>query len=29
VRFNNGVGLTSKAIDWSPEVGIVFSFGIR
>lgn len=27
VRFNNGVGLTSKATDWAPEVGIVFSFG--
>jgi len=25
VRFNNGVGLTSKATDWAPEVGIVFS----
>lgn len=25
LRFNNGVGLTSKATDWAPEVGIVFS----
>jgi hypothetical protein len=25
VRLNNGVGLTSKATDWAPEVGIVFS----
>jgi hypothetical protein len=25
LRFNNGLGLTSKATDWSPEVGIVFS----
>ncbi len=25
IRFNNGVGLTSKATDWAPEVGIVFS----
>jgi hypothetical protein len=27
VRFNSGVGLTSKATDWAPEVGVVFSFG--
>lgn len=27
IRFNNGVGLTSKATDWSPEVGVVFSLG--
>jgi hypothetical protein len=26
VRFNNAFGLTSKAIDWAPEIGIVFSF---
>jgi hypothetical protein len=26
-RFNTGVGLTSKATDWAPEVGIVFAFG--
>ena len=25
--FNNGLGLTSKATDWAPEVGVVFSFG--
>jgi hypothetical protein len=25
VRFNNGVGFTSKATDWTPEVGIVIS----
>ena len=25
VRFNNGLGLTSKATDWSPEVGILFT----
>jgi hypothetical protein len=25
IRFNNGIGLTSKATDWAPEVGIVFS----
>ncbi len=29
VRFNSGVGLTSKATDWTPEVGMVFSFGPR
>jgi hypothetical protein len=29
VRFNSGVGLTSKATDWAPEVGVVFSFGRR
>ena len=27
VRLNNGLGLTSKATDWSPEVGVVFTFG--
>jgi hypothetical protein len=25
VRLNNGLGLTSKATDWSPEVGILFT----
>jgi hypothetical protein len=29
VRLNNGVGLTSKATDWAPEVGVVFSLGRR
>jgi hypothetical protein len=29
VRFNSGFGLTSKATDWAPEVGVVFSFGGR
>jgi hypothetical protein len=29
VRFNSGFGLTSKATDWAPEVGVVFSFGPR
>lgn len=28
-RFNNGIGLTSKATDWAPELGVVFSFGRR
>ena len=27
VKVNNGIGLTSKATDWEPEVGVVFSFG--
>jgi hypothetical protein len=25
IRFNNGVGLTSKATDWAPELGILFT----
>ncbi len=29
LRFNNGVGLTSKASDWTPEVGVVFTFKTR
>jgi len=29
IRFNNGVGLTSKATDWTPELGIVFSAPTR
>lgn len=29
VRINNGIGLTSKATDWAPELGVVFSFGRR
>lgn len=28
-RFNNGFGLTKKATDWAPDVGVVFSFGGR
>lgn len=27
VKINNGLGITSKATDWAPEVGVVFSFG--
>lgn len=27
LRLNNGFGLSSKATDWAPEVGLVFSFG--
>jgi hypothetical protein len=26
VKLNNGLGLTSKATDWAPEVGILFTF---
>ena len=29
VKLNNGVGLTSKATDWAPEVGVVFSLRRR
>lgn len=29
VKFNSGVGLTSKATDWAPEIGVVFSFPRR
>lgn len=29
VRLNNGLGLTSKATDWSPEVGILFTLPTR
>jgi len=29
VRFNNGFGLTAKATDLAPDVGVVFSFGGR
>jgi hypothetical protein len=25
LRLNNGIGVTSKATDWEPEVGIVFA----
>ena len=28
-KFNSGFGLTSKATDWAPEVGIVFAFPSR
>jgi hypothetical protein len=27
VKINNGLGVTSKATDWAPEVGVVFSLG--
>ncbi|HEU4387952.1 MAG TPA: hypothetical protein VFV34_09165 [Blastocatellia bacterium] len=29
VKLNNGFGLTSKAMDWAPEVGVVFTFPTR
>ncbi len=29
VRLNNGLGLTSKALDWTPEVGILFTLPTR
>jgi len=27
LKLNSGVGLTSRATDWAPEAGLVFSFG--
>ena len=29
LRFNNGLGLTSKATDWSPEIGILLTLPAR
>ena len=29
VKFNSGVGLTSRAPDWTPEVGVVFTIPAR
>ncbi len=29
IRLNSGVGLTAKALDWTPEVGIVFTLPTR
>lgn len=29
VKVNSGVGLTSKATDWAPEIGVVFAFPTR
>jgi hypothetical protein len=26
LKINNGIGITSKATDWAPETGIMFSF---
>jgi hypothetical protein len=28
-KFNNGLGITSKATDWAPEIGIMFSIPTR
>jgi hypothetical protein len=27
IRFNSAFGLSSKATDWAPEIGVVFAFG--
>jgi hypothetical protein len=29
VKLNNGLGLTKKATDWAPEIGIVFTLPTR
>lgn len=29
LKLNNAIGITSKAVDWAPEIGVVFSFGGR
>jgi len=29
IKLNNGLGLTSRATDWSPEVGILFTLPTR
>ncbi len=29
LRLNNAFGVTSKATDWAPEVGVMFSFPVR
>lgn len=29
VKVNSGIGLTSKAADWAPEIGVVFAFPRR
>jgi hypothetical protein len=29
IRANSGIGLTSKATDWAPEVGVVFTIPTR
>jgi hypothetical protein len=29
VRLNNGLGLTSKATDWTPEIGLLLTFLMR
>ena len=29
IKLNNGIGLTSKATDWAPEIGVMFAFPTR
>ena len=29
LKLNSGIGVTPKATDWAPEVGVVFSFPRR
>ncbi len=29
LKLNNGFGLTSKATDWAPEIGILFTLPVR
>ena len=29
IRFNNGLGVTSKATDWTPELGVLFTVPLR
>jgi hypothetical protein len=28
IKINNGIGLTSKATDWAPEIGVLFRFDL-
>jgi len=29
LKLNNAFGITPKATDWAPEIGIMFSFPMR
>jgi hypothetical protein len=29
IKLNNGFGLTSRATDWSPEIGVLFTFPLN
>jgi hypothetical protein len=29
IKLNNGLGLTSKALDWTPEIGVLFTLPTR
>jgi hypothetical protein len=29
VKLNNALGITSKATDWAPEIGIMFSIPVQ